>query len=456
MRAWILIVGLALAAVRPAHAGDDVDAVVASTMARLHVPGMAVAIVRDGKLEKRASYGVANVEWQAPVTDDTRFQIASSTKVFTGTLVMLLVQEGKLRLDAPLSTYLPDAPAAWRAITIAQLAAHASGIPEPAAQPRGTLASETASLATRPLAYASGSRATYGVSDYIVLAHVLEKVTGTAFTDLLRTRIFEPLRFTCTTFDGATDIGPTRSADVIPQRASVYRWTGDHQRTAWFFYPEATYASGGLWSCASDLAKWAIALDEGRLLSAASERRAATSLRLAGGGDAGWGVVFSTGTLRGHRTYGHSGGPALADIVRVPDKRLTVIVLANQQRLHPMLAGLIAGMRLPAARPRPVRDAQPALSRTLRGVVDQLGTGKLAEAPFAARVRGDLVPALRDWGPVMVAPLPPVDRFVLVDDRRDRAHRIRRYRATHGPLATAWTFMLDPAGAIVELEIAPD
>lgn len=453
--AWIVAFGLLEG---PARAGtsEAVDAVIGRVMRDLHVPGMGVALVRAGKVEKLATYGVANVEWQAAVTDDTRFQLASATKVFTGTLVMLLVQDGTLRLDDPIAKYLPEAPAAWRAITIAQLAAHASGIPEPAEPPRGTLADEAAALAKRPLAFAPGTQAVYGLSDYLVLAHVLEKATGRAFPELLQARVFAPLQLTCTAFDRATDAGPTRSADVIPRRASVYRWAGDHQRTAWFLYPEATYASGGLWSCLPDLAKWARAMDEGRLLTAESERIASTPYRLRDGREAPWGVVFSTGSLRGRRSYGHSGGPALADIVRLPELDVTVIVLANQQRLHPELAPLIASLLLPASATTPLADARPALTRTTRGLVDGLATGTLADTAFAPGVRAELVPALRDWGPVMMAPLGPTTSFALVDEQRAGAGSVRTYRAMHGAFAIRWTFTLDERGLVRDVEHRPD
>jgi CubicO group peptidase (beta-lactamase class C family) len=89
---------------------DAVDAYLQAVMEKNQVPGVALAIVRDGQIERLSAYGLADLESEAKVGPDTAFQIASATKVFTGTLVMRLVQEGKLELDAPLSKYLPDAP----------------------------------------------------------------------------------------------------------------------------------------------------------------------------------------------------------------------------------------------------------------------------------------------------------------------------------------------------------
>lgn len=142
--------------------GDRVDAIIAQVMSRMHVPGMAVVVVHDGAVVKQTAYGVASLELGTPVTDATRFQIASATKVLTATLVMQLVQEGVLSLEAPVHQYLPDAPPAWESITIAQLAAHASGIPDGGILERpdsSTVEDVTASLAKQPLDFAPGTQA---------------------------------------------------------------------------------------------------------------------------------------------------------------------------------------------------------------------------------------------------------------------------------------------------------
>ena len=360
-----VVVALAVASL----AADPADATIAQVMTRMHVPGMALVVVRDGKVIKQGAYGVASLELGAPVTADSRFQIASATKVLTGTVVMLLVQEGKLALDAPVSRYLPDSPPAWKGITIAHLAAHASGIPDGA---------DPAAFAKQPLAFAPGTKARYGLSDLAVLTRVIEQVTGTPFEELLRTR----LGLQCTGFDHAVDDGPTRRADVIPNRVGVYRWEGDHQRTAEYFYPPWTYPSGGAFACAGDLARWAIAMDQGKLLSKASEQRAATRFKLADGSAAGFGVVFTAGTLRGVRAYGHAGGPALADIVRVPDHKLTVIVLSNQKALYPHLAPVIAQLYLPKSPlPKAIREAPE-----LRAKLEQADPALIAALPKLEKV----------------------------------------------------------------------
>jgi CubicO group peptidase (beta-lactamase class C family) len=451
MRRSRLLLLLTLAACRtPAAAPptDEIDRIVDDTVARAHVPGAAVAIVRDGVVARRELRGVANLEHGAAVTPETAFQIASTTKIFTGTLVLQLVEDGAIRLDDPVSRWLPDAPEAWAPITIAHLAAHTSGIAEVDAPDDASLEEVYGLARAAPLAYAPGTRAAYGKTDLAVMALVLERATGTTFGDLLRARIFEPLGFTCTRYEDATEevtpMGATRTAEVIADRATVYRWVDGRQRIAWFRYPRHAYASGGVFSCLADLERWAIALDEGRLLSPASEALATEA------GPGGFGVVFSTTTLHGRAGYGHSGGPALADVVRIPDEKLTVIVLTNQQRLFPVVAPTIASASLGAPPATPAAtDTDPERTARDRAVIDGVATGVLDDAAFTDEARAGLVPELRVWGPVIAAPW-PVRRDLVLAAATPGA---REYVATYGrSVRVRWTVATDEHGAIESIE----
>ncbi len=458
-RAFLLAGAVALSA-PVAHAAprpdDAVDTFVADVMRKLHVPGVGVAVVRAGKVEKLRGYGLANLEWQTPVAADTRFQLASTTKLFTGTLLMLLVQDGKLALADPIGKYLPDAPPAWKNITIAHLAAHASGIAGNRDDKAATVADAYRAVRARPPAFSPGARSDYGGGDFDVLVHILERVSGQPFVELVRTRVWTPLGLTCTSFDDASQDGLMRTARVIPHRASVYGFVDGQQQLQWFLFPAHTYAMGGAYSCLSDLAKWAQAMDRGTLLTTAGEARAATPFALGDGSAGEFGVVFATGSLRGRRRYGHSGGPALADVVRLPDEKLTVIVLANQQRLNPNLAPTIAGLFLPPPTIAALADTQPELTKTLRAVAAGYAAGQLDDAAFAPSVRAELVPELRVWGPVIAGIWPAIDRWTLVDESQSASGSVRRYAAQAGKFSVRWTFTLDDGGRILQVEPKPD
>lgn len=446
---------LAVGCATPGASSSPVDDYLQAVLEKHHVPGAAVAIVRDGKVETLSAYGVADLESGAKASPDTAFQIASATKVFTGTLVMLLVQEGKLGLDEPVSKYLPDAPETWKAITVRHLAAHTSGLknnPDDETQAGASTAERYAAATKEPLAYTPGERSEYGLTDFVVLTHVLEKATGQGFEELLRTRLFEPLGFSCTRYDHAMQQGALRTADLIPGRATVYRFADGMQRKSWFLYPMHTYAAGGVFSCARDLARWAVAMDAGTLLSPQSQQAAATAFKLNDGREGSFGVAFAPGTLRGLRTFGHAGGGSLADVLRVPDRKLTVIVLTNAQGLLPFLAPHLASLSLP---PLPgldapgIADTEPELSATLRGVVEGLMNGSLDAAAFTPGAQQELLPILRTFGTPGSALLPPLSRLTLLEDRRDGEQRKRSYRAVYGrDSSLRWIFTLDAAGKV--------
>ncbi|HYO69068.1 MAG TPA: serine hydrolase domain-containing protein [Archangium sp.] len=463
-RALLLLPALLLCAgCATPHASRATDDYVQAVLEKNHVPGAAVAVVRDGHLEKLSTYGLADLESGTKSGPDTVFQIASATKVFTGTLVMILVGEGKLGLDEPLSKYLPDVPETWKGLTVRHLATHTSGLVSGLKEGSDEQTSSKATVAERyeaarkePLAHAPGERSDYGLTDFVVLTHLLEKVTGQGFEELLRSRLFEPLGFTCTRYEHARQQGPLRIADVIPHRATTYRYENGAQHRAWFLYPPHTYAAGGAFSCVKDLVRWAVAMDQGTVLSPELQQTAATASKLNDGREGDFAVAFTHGTLRGLKRFGHSGGGALADVLRVPEKKLTVIVLTNEQGLLPMLAPIIASHYLP---PLPgldapgIPDVEPALMAVHRGAVEGVFNGTLEAAAFAPSAQQKLLPMLQGFGVPGNALLPPLRRMTLLEDQKDGDTRKRVYRAVYGEDASLkWTFRLDAAGKILEME----
>jgi CubicO group peptidase (beta-lactamase class C family) len=123
----LAIWGVLLAMTTSARA-DNVDRFIQAEMKRRHIPGLALAVVRDGKPVKVKGYGLADIENDVPVTPESVFELASLGKTFTATAVMMLVEEGKLRLDDPLGLYLPNPPEAWKEVTVRHLLTHTSGL----------------------------------------------------------------------------------------------------------------------------------------------------------------------------------------------------------------------------------------------------------------------------------------------------------------------------------------
>jgi len=338
----------------------QIDAYLQARMEADHIPAAAAAIVRNGETVYCRAHGLANLEWEIPATVDTAFQLASATKPLTGTLLMMLVESGELRLDAPVREYLSQAPASWDGITIRHLTTHTAGLSDEVVShvhtraagedlPPGTpntVQEIVAAAFELPLAYKPGERAQYGLADFVVLTAILEAVSGSPFPVLLHERLLAPLGMTSTRYDNGVDAGASRITDIVPRRASLFRRHEEQQRDFRFFYPIWGYAAGGLFSSAADLARWTVALDRGELLRPETVEEMFAPQRLTGGEvglfSPGW-VVY---THRDRRVVGHSGGPALGDIVRFRDDGFTVVALANQQVLMPDLAPGVADIFL--------------------------------------------------------------------------------------------------------------
>lgn len=442
---------LACAVLAPAHA-DKVDDYIRRQMALNHVPGAAVAIVRDGKIAKLQTYGLANLEWQQRVTPDTLFQLASSTKPFTGLLLMRLQEAGKLSLDASVAQYLPDAPDAWRPVTVRHLADHSSGIPDHVqVKADASLDDYVAAAAAMPLAHAPGASSEYGIGGYTVLAKVIEKAAGMPYPQALRHYVTGPLGLRAD-FEYSSGEPDMRSTEVLPKRAAVYDWDEGRYKNFSFHFGPLAYDAGGLLASVSDLAKVAVALDRGSFLRKESMQAMWTPAQLANGAANGFGIGWVLREVNGRGTVGHSGGPALSDILRFTNERTTFIVLTNGQKLYPYLAQGVSELFFPPpppVMPKGIADTRPELSAALRQVVADGIAGRIDDSRFSEGARKDFVPAYQRFLAPYLRSLPPVDEFVLVSETPIEKGVKRIYRARHGKRAQGWGFDVDRDGKVL-------
>jgi CubicO group peptidase (beta-lactamase class C family) len=314
---------------------DEIDAIV---NARIDPqgPGVAVAVVRGGEVIHSNGYGMAQLEWRQPITPDTVFGIGSVTKPFTATAILLLRAEGKLRLGDPITAYLPDYDMRGQTITLAHLLSHTSGIPNFVTAPgfwEGDVAHDATHAEIRarfehlPLEFAPGERYSYSNSAYCLLGMVIEALSGMPYGAFIRERIFAPL-------------GMTRSCyfdphAVIPQRAEGYApIEGDSQgvyERAPYMSTTLQYAAGALGSTVADMARWDLALRDGRLLDHATQAEMMAPTQLNDGRTVGYGMGWGLWGYRGRRAIGHAGGVPgyTAFHGRFPDDDLSIIVLSN-------------------------------------------------------------------------------------------------------------------------------
>lgn len=327
---------------------DKIDEYVQSELQSQRIPGVSIAVVRNGELVKAQGYGLANVELNVPVTAETIFQSGSVGKQFTATLAMMLVEEGKLSLDDAIGKYIADAPPIWKGITLRHLLTHTSGLSNDIYNRINMRQDYTEDelvkeIAATPLDFQPGEQWNYSNPGYVMMGIIIHKATGKFYGDLLREKIFEPL--------GMTTARIIDEADIIPNRAAGYRLVdGELKNQEWVAPKLNTTADGALYLTALDMAKWAAGLDAGKLLSRASFDQMWTPVKLKDGKVEQYGFGWAFGEVRGHRIIEHGGGwqgftTQISRYLGKADDKLTVIVLTNLAGGRPArIAKGIAGL----------------------------------------------------------------------------------------------------------------
>jgi len=339
----------------PAHPQSKPDSTIAARIRGYLAPFAAtgnlsgtVLVARNGQILFEQSYGMANYEWQIPNSAKTRFHIASVSKPFTAAAILQLQEQGRLQVSDPISRYLPDFPQGDR-VTLDQLLTHTSGIPDingledydTFARSPHTLDQQIAKFAGLPLQFQPGSKTSYSNSNYILLATIIEKVSGQNYADYLAAHIFAPCGMHDTGQDGdATRIIPFSAAGYEPVELIGYK------KSPYLDWSNKT-GSGSLYSTADDLLRFDRALNAGKVLSEATRKKYYVE-----GDENTYGWYFYNrseqhGFESGHRLMagkGHGTGFS-AELDDYPDDGLTIIILSNSFSTvtqDPIIGGLAA------------------------------------------------------------------------------------------------------------------
>jgi CubicO group peptidase (beta-lactamase class C family) len=339
-----IIVYSSLAAIQT----DAVDEYVHSEMTRQHIPGVALLVSRGGQAVRAQGYGMANLELQVPVKPETIFQSGSVGKQFTATAIMMLVEDGKIHLDDPLTKYFPDAPASWKQVTIRELLSHTAGFTD---YPRNfDMRKDYAEkdllkiVEGIPLAFPPGTKWSYSNLGFLTLGLVIHKVTGEFYGDFLQERIFHPL--------GMNSTRIMSEADIISDRAAGYVLVkGELKNQEWVSPTLNTTADGSLYFNVIDLAKWDAALYTEKLLKRSSLEQmwTVTNLRNGQPNSGHYGFGWFIETRNGHHVVEHGGSwqGFQTQISRYVDDKLTVVVLTNLGGSKPgIIAEHVADMYL--------------------------------------------------------------------------------------------------------------
>lgn len=312
---------------------DEVDRYVKAFIEKRKIPGLSLAVVRDGKLVKAAGYGLANLELNVPARSETVYEIGSISKHFTAEAVLLLAQEGRLGLDDRLGKYLAEIPSAWKDITLRHILTHTSGLKDWEAAAvlsyrREYTADEFIKLmAPFPLDFAPGERWAYTNTGFPLLGPVIERVSGKRFEEFMTERIFKPL--------GMNDTRYNHPSHIVPNHAGGYVEDEGVLRKGEPLRPQVIAPNGGMLTTVLDLTKWEQVLHTERLFNPASLALMQTPVRLNGGATFNSGLGLFLDRFRGHRLLLHNGSTVAgfgAVFYTYPDDKLTVIVLCNIDR----------------------------------------------------------------------------------------------------------------------------
>ncbi|MHC2993267.1 hypothetical protein OB13_17395 [Pontibacter sp. HJ8] len=328
----------------------EIDNFLQNQMKEHHIPAVSVAIIEHGKVVLTKTYGKANLEYNITNSEGTAFQLASATKLLAATALMTLVQDGKLDLHIKVRAYLPQLPQAWDDMQVIDLVAHQSGIADLLGLKYefNSLQSALDTAVARPLDFAPGTKTVYAGGDYAVVMKLIETITGMSYQQFLNQSLLAKLGMKHTVYNNMEQDFIYRTYDTIPYAATVYKWDSEksQQRIFSMLFPSWTYPAGGLFASIEDLSKWAVALDNNTLLKPEIQEQMWTAAKLRDGKDSPFGVGWIVADRKGEKATGHSGGPALADIVRLPDRKLTAIVLTNQLELRPNLTMQVVDLYL--------------------------------------------------------------------------------------------------------------
>ncbi|MBA3949295.1 MAG: beta-lactamase family protein, partial [Acidobacteria bacterium] len=391
---------------------------------------------------------------------DTRtiFDTGALTKQFTAAAIMLLVEQGKLSLDEPLTTYFPAAPTAWRAITPRHLLTHTSGLPD---YTSGTLDYRRAyteeDLVTfafgLTLEFPPGSRWNYSNTGYVMLGALARKVSGRFYGDVLREGVFLPL-----------DMRSARvitESEIVPHRAAGYRLENGALKNQEWVSPELnTTADGSLYLSLRDMVAWDASLRARHVLDPRTWAQVFAPVRLNSGKTYPYGFGWDLSTFAGRRAQRHSGGwqGFATYIARYPDADLTIIVLANLAEGNPgRITEGVAAILDPSmtdAGPAPIPDADMTTQKRVEALLASAASGTLTPSEFAY-VRAGFFPGRAAFYKERLGALGPLASLTLVGRRELGDDTVHVYEASYASAVMVVRVAVAPDGKLAGFDVSP-
>lgn len=309
---------------------DGIDSLVRTHMLNRHIPGLAIAIVKNGEVIKKGHYGFSNIETNTLVNENSVFEIASMSKQIIGSAILILQEEGKLTVNDKVSKYLDDLPSTWNDITITHLMNHTSGLRDDWDEPtsyfyqNNTVEKMIAAQKEYPLYFEPGESFNYSSGPFF-LGLVIEKVTGDNYSTFLKERIFDPLKMS------STSVYNYRA--IVTERVSGYRWNNGLLENGEDIPPAAeSRADVGVITSINDMVKWALALKNNELLKEESLKQMFRTGVLNNGKHIPYSYGWYTYFFRNNLVVEHGGAFRTgfgSRITLFPNSDLEIIILCN-------------------------------------------------------------------------------------------------------------------------------
>lgn len=441
--------------------GPQVDSVVAGVMKTQRVPGVSIAIARDGALLYAKGYGFRDTAAQRPVDPATYFEIGSITKQFTTASIALLAGDGKLSFDQRVSTILPDAPHAAE-ITLRQLMTHTSGLPDFLANAKVApyLHSTTVTPAElygleagQPLHFQPGVKFEYSNTNYIILGAIIEKISGMSYGEFLRKRILDGTPFAGISYGEPAGKIVSHGYSAADDTMALKIWSSN-----------VSFAAGALYATASDLTRWDDAFFKGRVVPLPMVAELTKPVDLPATPQNAYAKGWVSSELDGHKVIWHNGGlPGFnARNVYFPAERVAIVVLGNTIKFDEssIVKGIFRAMYPPtaaqlAAELQSAPGEDPAITARVRDVYAQTIAKKIDRAQYAPATSAALTDALVAQVGTQLAPLGTPTAFVYLSKIEANGSTAYIYRVVAPGGNLRMTLSLNADGKIEGLLFGP-
>jgi serine beta-lactamase-like protein LACTB, mitochondrial len=325
---------------RWADAAEQGRQIVGASLTDQNLPGLSVAVGAGGDIVWAEGFGWADLENRVKVSPDTRFRIGTASTTLTSAAVGLLLEKGQLKLDDEIQTYVPEFPKKQWPVTVRQLMGHLAGVRNDGGDEGPLLSARCEraveglqAFAERSLLFEPGTQYRYSSYGWILVSAAVEAAADEPFLTFMQRQIFKPLGMRDTTADSATEPIANRATFYFPRFAAEPRYGLHLMREIDY----SCYAGSSVFlSTPSDLLRFAMAINSGKLLQPATVQLLQTSQRLPSGQETGYGLGWNLETVelagKQTRVVGHDGdslGGMVASLVTFPERGIVVSVTSN-------------------------------------------------------------------------------------------------------------------------------